>query len=84
MVCKVHHIALLSLTAFFLVSLVESTVEGKRKAVDNAERERNQRVRYTSSWAVEISEGGDKAADLLARRHGYRNLGKVRIPSLQQ
>ena len=48
-----------------------ATVEGDR------ERERRQRVRYTASWAVEITEGGDKMADLVARRHGYRNIGKV-------
>jgi hypothetical protein len=44
---------------------------------DDRERERNQRVRYTASWAVEITGGGDKMADVVARRHGYRNLGKV-------
>lgn len=32
---------------------------------------------YTSSWAVEIVEGGDKMADKIASEHGFRNLGKV-------
>ena len=44
---------------------------------DDRARERRQQVRYTASWAVQITKGGDKMADLVARRHGYRNLGKV-------
>ena len=32
---------------------------------------------YTASWAVEITQGGDKMADYIARRYGFRNLGKV-------
>ena len=32
---------------------------------------------YTASWAVEITQGGDKMADRIARRYGFRNLGKV-------
>ena len=32
---------------------------------------------YTNSFAVEI-RGGEKEADELARRHGFKNLGKVR------
>ena len=53
------------------------TAGGKKIPAGDQERERNQRLRYTASWAVEITEGGDKAADAVARRHGYRNLGKV-------
>ena len=59
---------------------VEAPRRRKMKAAtveDDRERERNQRVRYTASWAVEITSGGDKMADVVARRHGYRNLGKV-------
>ena len=37
--------------------------------------------RYTSSWAVEITEGGDNMADVTAARYGFRNLGKVRSVS---
>ena len=44
---------------------------------DDRARERRQQVRYTASWAVQITKGGDKMADVVARRHGYRNLGKV-------
>ena len=50
---------------------------GSKLPPSDRERERSQRVRYTASWAVEITDGGDKAADLVARQHGYRNLGKV-------
>ena len=35
--------------------------------------------RYTSSWAVEI-HGGAAVADLLAGKHGFLNLGKVKEP----
>ena len=34
---------------------------------------------YTASWAVEITQGGDEMADNIARRYGFRNLGKVPI-----
>lgn len=31
---------------------------------------------YSNSWAVEVS-GGDAVADLLAKKHGFTNLGRV-------
>jgi subtilisin family serine protease len=74
----------LLLACGLLLAAVNTAVEapGRRKMKvateeDDRERERNQRVRYTASWAVEITGGGDKMADVVARRHGYRNLGKV-------
>jgi len=39
----------------------------------------DQRSQYTSSWAVEITEGGEKMAERIARRYGFINAGKVRI-----
>lgn len=69
---------LVLLAVFSLLYSVKNAV-GNKGPADDRERERNQRVRYTSSWAVEIAEGGSKAADAVAKRHGYRNLGKVRI-----
>ena len=56
------------------------SVEGATKLVDKAvpasEAEgRNQR--YTASWAVKI-DGGEKMADTIAKRNGFRNRGKVR------
>ena len=32
---------------------------------------------YTASWAVEITEGGQKMADKIARQYGFNNLGEV-------
>ena len=64
--------------------LFELSVEGTTKPVDKAipasEAEgRNQRTRtrYTASWAVKI-DGGEKMADTIAKRNGFRNRGKVR------
>ena len=66
------------LALIFLLRAAECAV-GKDVPAGDGERERNQRRRYTASWAVEITEGGDKAADKVAQRHGYRNLGKVSV-----
>ena len=46
-------------------------------AVDKLEK--NQRDVYTASWAVEITKGGDKMADIIANQHGFINLGKVKL-----
>ena len=40
--------------------------------------ETDQRSQYTASWAVEITEGGEKMAERIARRYGFINAGKVR------
>ena len=40
-------------------------------------RETRQQPVYTASWAVKISEGGDKMAAKLANRYGFKNLGAV-------
>ena len=34
--------------------------------------------RYTASWAVEITEGGEKMAERIALKYGFVNAGKVR------
>lgn len=34
-------------------------------------------TRYTEHWAVEVSDGGDATANLLAAKHGFINLGLV-------
>ena len=39
----------------------------------NSER----RAVYTASWAVEITQGGEKMAEHVAERYGFNNLGKV-------
>lgn len=33
----------------------------------------------TNSWAVHLSSGGDEVADVLARKHGFINLGQVSL-----
>ena len=33
---------------------------------------------YTASWAVQITEGGDKMADKIAMKYGFQNIGRVR------
>ena len=38
-------------------------------------------VRYTNSWAVEVRNGGRKAADALARKYGFENRGQVGLTS---
>ena len=40
--------------------------------------ETDRRLQYTASWAVEITEGGEKMAERIARRYGFMNAGKVR------
>ena len=76
---------LLALVVALVLSLVlfALSVEGATKPVDKdvpaSEAEgKNQRVRYTASWAVQI-DGGGKMADTIAKRNGFRNRGKVRV-----
>ena len=38
----------------------------------------------TNSWAVEIQSGGREAADQLASKHGFINLGQVQISLCMQ
>ena len=40
--------------------------------------ETDQRSQYTASWAVEITEGGEKMAERIALKYGFINAGKVR------
>jgi hypothetical protein len=32
---------------------------------------------YTNQWALEITGGNEKAADTLADKYGFKNLGRV-------
>lgn len=34
---------------------------------------------YTTSWAVEITEGGQLMADSIADKYGFKNLGRVPV-----
>ena len=40
-----------------------------------------EKERYSNSWAVEVRGGAEKAEEL-ARKHGFVNLGQVRIQLL--
>ena len=46
--------------------------------------DRNMREIYTASWAVEITEGGDKMADRIASRYGLQNVGRVKIKTMKR
>jgi hypothetical protein len=52
----------------------------KRRPGGYVDPQRDQRVPrafYTAGWAVEITAGGKKMADLVARRNGFENLGEI-------
>ena len=41
--------------------------------------EDTQRETYTTSWAVEITEGGEKMANMIADQNGFINRGKIKV-----
>ena len=59
----------------FLLRAAEGSVKNQDLYLHRVEERESER--YTSSWAVEIVEGGDKMADKIASKHGFRNLGRV-------
>ena len=61
---------------WFALFLLFNAAEGKHVLRND---ETGPKLRYTASWAVEITEGGEKMAEQVARRHGFINAGKVRI-----
>ena len=76
-----------ALAATFLFVVTECRWDFNENDLHYIRAKRNDREhdtaekRYTSSWAVEITEGGDNMADETAARYGFRNLGKVRVTS---
>ena len=56
-----------------------ATEKGLPGASEDPHNQRVPRAFYTPSWAVEITKGGKKMADLVARRNGFTNLGEVLI-----
>lgn len=36
-------------------------------------------IHYTNSWAVHIEDGDSEVANRIAKRHGFVNLGQVRV-----
>ena len=73
----------IALVATFLFVVTECRLDLNENDLHYIRSKRNDREhdiaekRYTSSWAVEITEGGDNMADETAARYGFRNLGKV-------
>ena len=68
------------------VSVVLLTVASTREPPTEKTRETKEyfgknesipREIFTASWAVEITEGGQKMADKIARQYGFNNLGEV-------
>ena len=57
----------------FVVVLIEATVPVL------AYRDFSTATRYTNSWAVELQEGGNEAADALAHKYGFENYGQVTV-----
>ena len=66
--------------AFFTLSCFDVTegTDEKWNGLYTIRRDVDTREIYTASWAVEITEGGDKMADKIAMRYGFQNIGRVR------
>ena len=62
-----------ALCVWFLVTIASVKVTNGRAPVSPY---REERPRYTNSWAVQVV-GGRRAADELARKHGLVNHGQV-------
>ena len=77
----------IALAATFLFVVTECHLDFNENDLHHIRAKRNDWKRdtstaekqYTSSWAVEITEGGDNMADETATKFGFRNLGKVRV-----
>ena len=84
MYAGVHFIALV---ATFLFVVTDCRLDLNENDLHYIRAKRNDREhdidtaekRYTSSWAVEITEGGDNMADETAAKYGFKNLGKVTV-----
>ena len=69
-----------STTAFVILAFVVAIGEELVSGGSNeriSKRENTEQTVYTPSWAVEIVEGGDIMADIIADRYGFNNLGNV-------
>ena len=41
--------------------------------------EDNAKIYFTNSWAVHIEKGDNEIANEIAEKHGFKNVGQVRI-----
>lgn len=69
---------LLRLTVFYIASLLT-----RGQVVKSDERFDSESIVFTNQWAVHVV-GGDRAAEEVALRHGFTNLGKVFLMSLDK
>lgn len=72
--------SLLLLSLMVLAATRSTETQGSKKKVPevyNGLQGSIPRTFYTASWAIEITEGGAKMADVIARRNGFTNLGEV-------
>lgn len=66
----------LTIEASFFVKVIEGA-DKKSERLYAVQGDAAKQDIYTASWAVEIMEGGDKMADMIASRYGFQNIGKV-------
>ena len=66
--------------SILLVSYIVA-VSGQLQGTKNAfgHQVRSQKESYTTSWAVEITDGGETMANIVAERCGFKNLGKLEV-----
>ena len=72
-------VAIPQLVLVFLATNVGYLQAAKESPYVIDKLEKNQRDVYTATWAVEITKGGDKMADIIADQHGFINLGMVKL-----
>ena len=61
-----------------VVSLIFTYYVESRREEDVGIIQQNNDV-YTASWVVEIMEGGKYMADNIAHKHGFINLGQLKV-----
>ena len=63
--------------ASFVVSLIfKYHVESRREKDVGVIQQKNDV--YTASWVVEIMKGGKYKADIIAHKHGFVNIGRLK------
>ena len=60
-----------------LAVLTAAHAQAAKPAGFPARRSSSPRAYYTANWAVEITAGGAKMANLIAKKNGFTNLGEV-------
>ena len=69
---------LLAAAGLIVLTAAGSLAARKREpSVNDVRQGRAPRAYYTADWAVEITAGGAKMADVIAKRNGFTNLGEV-------